>query len=294
MAEVAIIKGENRRRNITEVLRLLPQEHWQGLGQAQTVLIKPNLVHHLYQLASTHVDAVRGVLDFIRPKTQAKILVGDASYHGTKAAFRHFGYEELSREYPGVELVDLNDDDTVEGWYVKQDGSHAPLRISRTAAQADFRINLALMKTHRDTGVSLGMKNWAAGIIIVPPVSTSQGRKWSRMAILHEQGFQAQSTTIAEVFHQFPPSLTIIDAFHAMEGNGPTRGTLVEMGMALAGIDTVAVDAVACCLMGIDPEDSGHLAIAAQAGYGEGDEKKIIFLGIQDFSHLVHPFVRPS
>ncbi len=293
MNEVAIVKGEQRRTNIVEVLRLLSPESWQGLEQAKTVLVKPNLVHHLSQLASTHVDAVRGVLDFLRPKTQAKIFIGDASYHGTKAVFRHFGYEQLPQEYPGVSLIDLNDDETIEGWYIKQDGSRASLQISKTAAQADFRINLALMKTHRDAGVSLGMKNWAVGIIIVPSTITSHGRKWSRAQYLHHQNPKAHAATMAEIFHTFPPFLTIIDAFHAMEGDGPTRGTLVEMKLALASTDTLAIDTMACHLMKINPGDIGHLAIAAQAGYGEGDEKKITLLGIQDIFSLIHPFVRP-
>ncbi|HBK33906.1 TPA: hypothetical protein DEP34_04835 [Candidatus Uhrbacteria bacterium] len=293
MVFVALHKGIQRRTNIVQVLRLLPPESWQNLEQAKTVLIKINLVHHLFQLASTHVDAVRGVLDFFRPKTQAKIFIGDASYHGTKAAFRHFGYERLLEEYPGVVLVDLNDDETVEGWGIKQDGTRTPLRISKIAAEADVRLNLAVMKTHRDTGVSLGMKNWAAGIIIVPPSHTASGRKWARVDYLHHQGSQARDATLAEIFHTFSPSLTIIDAWDAMEGDGPTRGTLVETRFALAGVDTIAVDTIGCRLMNIHPGDIGHLAIAAQAGYGEGDQKQITILGTQDISSLIYPFAHP-
>ena len=294
MSQVAFIHGTDRCRNIQEVLALLPEQQWEGLSGATTVLIKPNLVHHLIQLASTHVDAVRGVIDFVRKKTEAKIIVADASYHGTKSAFKNFGYENLLHEYQNVSLLDLNDDETVEGYYVKRDGSKGKMRIAKSVVDADFTINLAGIKTHRTTGVTLSMKNWAGGIWVVEPTQGQDGPRWTREAAFHEEGRRAQEETIVGIHQQIKPNISIIDGFVAMEGNGPTKGSEVETHVALAGTDSVALDSTVCRLMRIDPEDIGCLVIAGQQGYGVLKKADIQMLGDQNIDHYQKTFLLPE
>lgn len=275
MPFVSLIHGESRRENMRRALDQLPESLFEKLKTAQSVLIKPNLVHHLNQLASTHVDAVRAVTDFVRAKTQAPILVADAGYHGTKAAFRNFGYEQLPDEYPHLELFDLNDDETVSGYFIKRDGTKGEMEFSKRAIEAGFKISLANMKTHRDTIVTLTTKNWTIGTWVVKPRIGSHGKLWARWPFLHEEGNEAHNASIAELLYQQKPDLAVIDGFLAMEGDGPTNGTPVEMHLALAGNDCIAVDAVACELMGIDSKTVPHLAISAQKSYGMGDIDRI-------------------
>ncbi|OGL66561.1 hypothetical protein A2856_02635 [Candidatus Uhrbacteria bacterium RIFCSPHIGHO2_01_FULL_63_20] len=293
MSQVSIIHGEHRRENVRRAIEALPAEAFAKLASARSVLVKPNLVHHLNQLASTHVDAVRGVIDFVRTKTAAPITVADASYHGTKAAFRHFGYENLSDEYADVRLFDLNDDETVPGTYVKRDGSLGPMGIAKTVADAGFTVDLTVMKTHRDVGVSLAVKNWTIGVWVAKSRIGVTGRYWPRFPYLHAQGNDAHHETIAELLRQTKPDLAVIDAFLAMEGDGPTRGTPVEMGLALAGPDPVAVDATACRLMGIDPSGIRYLDLAAERGYGVSVEAQIDVVGETDWKRHIKTFVRP-
>ena len=51
------------------------------------------------------------------------------------------------------------------------------------------------------------------------------------------------------------------------------------MGVALAGLDYVAVDAVAATLMGFNPRDVGYLFYAEQMGLGTGDVATIPIRG---------------
>lgn len=271
----------------------MPPDVLAGLVSARSVLIKPNLVHHLNQLASTHADAVRAVLDVVRSKTAAPVVIADASYHGTKAAFRHFGYENLPGEYPDVRLFDLNDDATVPGTYVKRDGSLGPMGIAKTVAESDFTVDLTVMKTHRDVGVSLCVKNWTIGTWVAASSIGLSGRIWARAPYLHAQGNDAHHETIAELLRQTKPDLCVVDAFLAMEGDGPTHGDPVEMKLALAGTDAVAVDSIGCRLMGIDPSGIRYLALASQRGYGVLDETRIDVVGETDWKRSIKFFVRP-
>lgn len=291
MSIVSLAHGESRRENIRLALDQLPESVCKKMNTAQSVLIKPNLVHHLNQLASTHVDAVRAVVDFVRVKTQAPILVADAGYHGTKAAFRNFGYEQLPDEYPHLELFDLNDDETVSGYFIKRNGTKGEMGFSKRVTEAGFKISLANMKTHRDTIVTLTTKNWTIGTWVVKPRIGSHGKLWARWPFLHEEGSEAHHASIAELLHQQKPDLAVIDGFLAMEGDGPTTGTPVAMHLALAGDDCIAVDAIACELMGIDPKTVPYLAISAQKSYGMVHVDQVMIVGEKDWRKYRRTFL---
>ena len=64
---VALVKGDDRYTNVSRALQLIEGDL--KLGQARKILIKPNLCQVYRELAVTHVDAVRAVLDFLRERT---------------------------------------------------------------------------------------------------------------------------------------------------------------------------------------------------------------------------------
>ncbi|MDP2632043.1 MAG: DUF362 domain-containing protein [Candidatus Uhrbacteria bacterium] len=292
MIEVSLETGENRRQVVANAVRGLGDAFSDKCRQAETILIKVNLVHHENQLASTHIDAVRGVLDVIRNINKCKVIVADASYHGTKAAFRNFGYNRLLEEFNFVELQDLNDDDFVDGYSVKADGSRNPIRRSKTAVNADLKISLAPMKLHRDTAVSLSVKNWTIGTWVTPPRVSASGMVWARWPWLHEEGAWAHHASIMELYRQVPCDVGIVDGILAMEGDGPSSGEPVQMGVVLAGMDAVAVDAVSATLMSIDPSEVGYLVMCAEAGLGVIDLTRINVPPMM-MSEITREFSRP-
>lgn len=293
MIQVALETGDRRREVVVKAVEALGDDFVVRCKEAATILVKVNLVHHELQLASTHIDAVRGLLDVIRIHSAAKVYVGDASYHGTVAAFKNFGYDKLPAEYDHLELVDLNDDDYVDGYCIRKDGSKNPaVRRSKIAATADLKISLTPMKVHRDVGVTLSVKNWAIGTWVVPPRISATGRVWARWPWLHEEGPWAHHRTIMELYRQLPCDIGIVDGMMAMEGEGPSGGKAVEMGVVLAGFDAVAVDAVATTLMGIDPGDIGYLAMCAEEGLGSIDLTHIDVPPMQMHT-LTREFERP-
>ena len=272
---VAVIHGEYRKRNIDQALSLITEDVVEQLRSASSVFIKPNFVSSTNQLASTHVDAVRSVIEFVRKYTQVPIVVGEAGYRGTKSAFRNFGYENLMNEYQGVELLDLNDDDTVQldtldplrqgfGGQAGVNPSEGNddrkgVKISKTALEADFKIVIANLKTHDTVDVTMAVKNWAVGTLVVEPKISANGKVWSR-DIMHRNDPEYTHDMISTLYAQNKPNMAVIDGFMGMEGQGPASGDPVEMKLALAGSDPIAVDRIAAKLMGFNPDQIKYLS----------------------------------
>jgi len=294
MSIVSVVKGENRRENIKKTLAVLPNKSFTGLQEAEIILIKPNLAHHRNQLASTHVDAVRGVIDFIRSKTKARIIVADASFYDTKAAFRNFGYENLLHEYTNVQLFDLNNDETVVGEHVKHDGFRRAIGLSKQVSKADFTISLAPIKLHPDIGVSMSLYNWSIGVWVAKEHFGSTGKYWPRWSDLKKEGSLAYNLSLIEILNQMRPNLAILDGFIGMEGDGPIRGRAIELEIALASVDLISLDATACRVIGVDPDEIEALVLANQKGYGTIKSEEIELRGITNLTSIKKVFKKPS
>lgn len=271
---VSLATGDNRREMIRRVLRPLEAEIREGVRGRQ-VVIKANLVGP-DPLCATHVDAVRGVLDFLRPIYGKTVIVGDSTgrvYPGPVGTWKHFelhGYLDLPKEYR-VKLLDLNDRPTRVLWILDERIRPRPVRIIDTFLDPDvYLISLARLKTHGDVIATLSVKNTVMGA----PVShyrqaKAEGR--NEKAFMHAGDYRNIHYNIFLVARHVRPSLSVLDGLVGMEGNGPTAGIAVDHGVALAGMDMVAVDRVGLELMGIPFEDVGYLAYCAQAGFGEGN-----------------------
>lgn len=89
------------------------------------------------------------------------------------------------------------------------------------------------------------------------------------------------------------PDVAVIDAFEAMEGEGPGGGSPVSMKMAVAGTDPIACDAVMAYLMGFDPLSIGFLALAHERRLGVADLDGIEMVG-EDPARHIRPFMPHS
>jgi uncharacterized protein (DUF362 family) len=137
-------------------------------------------------------------------------------------------------------------------------------------------INAAKLKTHRVTGVSLGMKNMFG---LLP----------EKMKFKYH--LRNISKVVVDINTVLKPQFTIIDGFYALEGPGPTSGTPVKMDILVAGRDVVAVDATACRVMGMEPTEIYHIRRAHEKGLGEIDETRINVVGAK-VEEVQRPFRR--
>ena len=78
MPRVSLIKGKDRRETVRGSLEPRAPDIRAGRGARQPV-IKPNLVAPTIQLASSHVDQMRGILDFLTTVYHGTIVIAEAS-----------------------------------------------------------------------------------------------------------------------------------------------------------------------------------------------------------------------
>ncbi len=276
MSRVSLIRGDDRRTIARRSLDLIADDIIRALGSRQPV-IKPNFVSSTVQLASSHVDQMRGILDFLASVCRDTIIIAEAACYDTREAFRNFGFLQLLDEYP-VELVDLNTGPYETHPIIDRHDRTIAVRLSRLLLDEEkYIISAAKLKTHDSVVVTLSVKNMAVGSIV--------GK--DKKAV--HQGVRQTNLIIAGLARRVRTDLAVIDGFEGMEGDGPTGGTPVHAGLGIASIDALAADRVACAVMGVTFHDVGYLHYCAEQGMGEADLNRIEVLG-ERVSDCVKPF----
>jgi uncharacterized protein (DUF362 family) len=307
---VALVRGESRYANVVAALVSVAGQI--SLEGARRVLIKPNFVSTSHQAASTHVDAVRAVVEFVRARYDGPIVVGEgAALSPTLEGFRNFGYEPLVEAY-GVELMDLNAADAVPVQILDRWLRPKTVYLARAAVEAGvYRISVGLPKTHDCVVVTLSIKNMVMGTLLNPRAIHRSGgapglARWAgyllpkqvRQSVLAEwgkgvllggpggsskmamhQGLPAMNVNLALVAARVWPHLAVIDGWQGMEGSGPGSGDLVDWGVALASTDPLAADTLTAHLMGFDAAHVGYLQYCGQMGLGVGALDQIDVVG---------------
>jgi uncharacterized protein (DUF362 family) len=275
---VSLVKGNDRRDIVFQALKNLESDILASLGDKKRILVKPNFVSTTRELAASHPDEIRAILDFFQPHFKVEIIVGESapSRNGTFEGYRNFGYLPLEKEY-GIKLVDLNKEPWVYRYVFGKDHRPLPIRIISTFLDRDtYIISAAKMKTHDRAVTTLSLKNTLIG---APLNDGTKNDKW----LTHmEYNFTPKETLHFNMFHlaqEIWPDLGVIDGFVAMEGNGPVGGTPVEAKVALASLDPLALDTLTTKIMGFDPGKILYLTALAEAGMGQGDLTKVQVLG---------------
>jgi len=303
-----------RRKMVTDVLEPWRTKVSNGIAN-KTILIKVNMVFWNGglkdpKLALTHVDAVRGLIDFIRSINQSvPIIIGDcAPALDLSKMWTDAGYTALTTEFSGVTLMDLNKTDIIPSVerHIWTPDFTTTTTIPISSAFVDSKyyvISITRPKTHNCmimTGVN---KN----ILMAAPLNswTVNGKTVSPKDIMHGQDgwytgthenenkclsynlFQMANT----IYPTGAPALAVLDAWEGMEGEGPISGTSVMQYCAAASSDPLAVDRLMAKLIGFsdtatDPIDIANpsytdmrpLVWMSNAGLGNYNLSKINFI----------------
>ncbi len=274
--KIALTKGHSRQQNINRSLRLIGDEIY--LNGKKSLFIKVNFVSTQNQLAATHVDALRPLLQFLRERYDGKITIGESTLGSADVGFKKFGYLDLIEEF-GVNLVDLNKGE----WEIIElyDSALHPMKLhfARQLIESDYRIVIGPAKTHDTVVVTLSIKNLAMG-----GLSFTHGDK-QRM----HQGYPAHNLNLYLLAAAYPPHLSIIDGFIGMEGDGPVSGDPVEWGVTVASCDSIAADCLTANLMGFEISNIGYLWYCQRKGLGVSDMRDMYILG-EDPKDCYHGF----
>ncbi|MFH1860595.1 MAG: DUF362 domain-containing protein [bacterium] len=223
--------------------------------QHERVLIKP-CIPSPCRIGSPYITNHRitaGVIDYLRHQGIREIIVGEGPLRDYEKTFAMSGYEKMCKE-KNVRLVNLH---YAERRGIKWD--YGEIQIPSLLTDSEY-INIAKLKVHTSTTVTLGMKN-QMGLL------TKEDNKKNHLLGLHRP--------IAALSSVVKPNLTIIDAINGEQGGPPGKhGQEVKgINLVICGTNILATDATAAMLMGFSPENILHLKIANDMGLGDFEDE---------------------
>lgn len=214
------------------------------------IILKPNFVvpSPADNGATTHIEIITTLIEYLQKHGFENITVAEGAWVGasTSDAFSKTGLYDICRKY-GVRILDLKKDS-----YRKVSYDGIPMEISETILNADYLINLPVLKGHCQTQMTCCMKNLKGCL------SDRSKRAFHQMGL---------SKPIAALNAIVKPDLNIVDSICGdldfEEGGNPVRTDRMYLGE-----NAVLTDAFGANLMGFRPEDIEYIPIAASYGIG--------------------------
>ncbi len=216
----------------------------------QQVLLKPNMLAGKppEMAVTTHPEIVRGVIQLVQ-EAGGTAWVGDSPGIGRpEQVAKKCGIWKVMQE-TGAGFAPFSASVKV----ATKTGTFQQLEMAQDILDADVIINLPKLKTHQMMGMTCGVKNLFGAVVGIrkPRLHLQAG--------VSKEYFALMLLELAEFIN---PALTIVDAVVGMEGDGPGSGDPVQIGALLAGTNDLAVDSVACELLGLKPDSVWTLRVA--------------------------------
>ena len=248
MSDITVIYGTDVVEMTYRLLRDADVES--QIGSGMRVVIKPNLVvaRPASEGATTHPEIVEGIVLFLKDCGVTSPTVAEGAWLGeaTDRAFERCGYKNLAKKY-GLKLFDTKKDDVA-----RINACGLTLGVCKTVADADFLINVPVLKGHCQTALTCCLKNMKGCI------PDAEKRRYHNIG-LHKP--------IAALNTILKPNLHVIDGICGdptfEEGGNP-----VVSNRILLGTDPVLLDSYAATLLGLEPTNIGYLRYAAEYGIG--------------------------
>src|ERR1035437_5464672 len=281
-ATVALTQGDDRRKNVYDALMAVDKDLQPKLRTRKYVVIKPNFVNTVNQLAASHVDGVRGILDYLSERFKGPVVLAESSAGNTQQGYENFKFTAWPAEYKKqqVQLIDLNAEAKFERITVLDKDLHiVPIRLAARLLDPEaFVISSAMLKTHNTAIASLSIKNMVLGAPLHN--APNETTRWNEKRKFHV-GLRQTHYNMLLTAQRLAPSwgASVIDGYEGMEGNGPNSGTPVASRLAIASSDFVATDRVAAECMGIDPEWLGYVKYCGNLQLGQFDPARIDVIG---------------
>ncbi len=237
------------------------------------VLLKVNLIgpKTSESAAVTHAEFVRAMVRILKGRN-CNVWIGDSSGGAiagiapTAQSFKVAGYERVAEE-EGAEIKNFDR----EGVFTVKPESRCEetMHIARPMVDADVVINLPKLKTHSAQIFSGAVKN------VFGCIPGLKKAKYHKMAPNPNDFGQI----ICDIHKATQIRLHIMDGILAMQGEGPTAGSIYQADKILVSEDPLALDAVAAKMVEIGVEDVPILETARKRNLGESWLKNIILAG---------------
>lgn len=240
------------------------------------VFLKPNIVCWTRKTpfpkwgVITTSRVVEDVIVLLKDLGAREILIGEGTVthrpgdtETTAHAFETLGYNNLGRRY-GVKAVNL-----FERPFRKVDlGAGVELSFGVDFLESNFVVNLPVLKCHAQTIVSLGIKN-LKGLLDIP----------SRKACHSADPARDLHFMVSRLHRALPRSLTVVDGIFSLERGPMYDGSARRTDLLLASSDPLSADLVGARVLGYDPAEVPHLALAARDRARPSDLSDLLILG---------------
>lgn len=255
-----------------------------GLSDKKTILIKANMgtddlrTHLGRHVALSDVGVIRATVALIREFHDGELLIGDATTgYSAHRLWDELGYAAALAPYD-VRPVDLKDGPYVELPVPTGGVLHTHYWMAEAYARADAIVSCAKLKAHVSTGSTGTLKNLFG---LLPTRQYGSPRRYLHAPIRLPRA-------IVDCGLLNPPVLCVIDGLIG-QLDREWHGVPIQMDTIILGTNTVATDATAMRVQGMDPTadygdwpfyfDSNPLNLARAAGLGPNAAEAIAVVG---------------
>lgn len=255
---VAIVRYEKPLESVRRAIELCRGlDHLPVKGK---VFIKPNVLFWTSKVAFpkwgviTTSRIVEDVVVLLKERGIDDITIGEGMISMFRDretpghAFESLGYNLLNKKY-GVKTVNV-----FEREFRDVDlGNGETLNFNTDILDSDFAVDIPVMKTHAQTVVSLGIKNFKGTIDV-------NSRKRCHSADPERN----LNYWVAKLADSMPPGLTILDGIYTTERGPAFDGRVRRSNLLVASADVLSADMVGARLLGYEPLEVPHLVHAAK------------------------------
>ena len=240
-----------------------------GLRPTGRTLIKPNIVAAgpLFANAHTRPEVAEGLilaLQAMADDSVTEIAVGERCgiTIPSRAAFQESGFDDML-ERTGAKRYLFDEVPQVEVRYSHEGRLRDYVFTPEPIAKADFFINLPKFKAHPWTTVTFCLKNYIG-------IQDDRHRLIDHDHRLNEK--------IADLQFIVQPQFCAIDAIIGGEGRMLTPKPF-PLGLLIMANSQLALDAVCCHIVSLNPRSVAHLQLAEDRGFGTTDLSQIDVIG---------------
>lgn len=237
------------------------------IAPGERIVLKPNVLagDAPERVISPHPLVFKAVAQMAQTVTP-NLSYGDSPGFGTvEGHMRKAGFAQAA-EALGIPLADFSNGREVhfkDSPFIKQ------FTLANGVLDADGLVSIGKFKTHGLTRITGPIKNQFG---CVPGLLKPQ----FHIRLPNALDF-AKMLVCLNLYIR--PRLYIVDGITAMEGNGPRSGDPVDLGVLLFSRDPVALEAVMCRLIDLDPQYVPTLRPGREWGLGTDRPEEIELVG---------------
>ncbi len=284
MYDVAVVKYRRPYESLKEAVELCLG--LESITAGSRVFIKPNLVSWYegvnfpkYGVLTTS-RLIEDMVRLLREQGVTDISIAEGMVWSQQKlnpsilemASRGLGLDLLRDRY-GVRIVDV-----MKGPFTRVPLDDKEVSIHSAILEADHVINMAVLKTHTQAVVSLGMKN-LKGLLNI--TSRKLFHTPDPNANLHHY--------LSMLPGMIPTSLTVIDGIYSLELGPMITGKAHRANVIIASKDLISADKVGATMLGIEPKDVPHISASAEAHGRKADLSDVNIRGEVDIVGRLRP-----